>query len=81
MFGIAETIGSFVNSSMNNWRTELVSSGEYHGTVNVRRSIFQGSILSPLLFVLCMIQLTLILRINYEFKDSKGKINHLLWMI
>ena len=83
IFGIAENVKAFLTSSMNNWKTKLTSSGEFSGTVNVKRGIFQGDSLSPLLFVLCMIPLSLILRkvtAGYEFKGKRAKINHLLFM-
>ena len=44
---------------------------------------FQGDSLSPLVFVLALIPLSLILRkakAAYEFSESKEKINHLLFM-
>ena len=83
IFGIAENVKEFLTGSMSNWKTKLTSSGEYLGTVNVKRGIFQGDSLSPLLFVLCMIPLSLILRkvtAGYEFKGKRAKINHLLFM-
>ena len=83
IFGIAENVKAFLTGSMSNWKTKLTSSGEYLGTVNVKRGIFQGDSLSPLLFVLCMIPLSLILRkasAGYEFKGKRAKINHLLFM-
>ena len=45
--------------------------------------IFQGDSLSPLLFVVCMIPLTKILRkikAGYVIKDGNLKVNHLLFM-
>ena len=53
------------------------------GTVKIRRGIFQGDSLSPLLFVLCMVPLSLILRkvkFHYGSGDKKTRINHLLFM-
>ena len=70
---------------MNNWKTTLISFREYPGTVNGRRGIFQGDSPSPLLFVLCMVPLTLILRgvnARYGSKGRTTRINHFLsWMI
>ena len=60
MFGIAENVRKFLADSMNSWKMKLISSGEYLGTVNIRRGIFQGDSLSPLLFVISMIPLTLL---------------------
>ena len=51
--------------------------------VEIKRGIFQGDSLSPLVFVLALIQLSLILRkakAACEEKIRKGKINHLLFM-
>ena len=61
-FGAAENIRRLLENSMKSWRTELTSNGQSLGTVSIKRSIFQGDFLSPLLFVLTMILLTLILR-------------------
>ena len=50
--------------------------------VNIRRGIFQGDSLSPLLFVICMIPLTNVLhKANPRYTLGGGeKINHLLFM-
>ena len=51
--------------------------------VDIKQGIFQGNSLSPLVFVLALIPLSLILRkakAAYEFSGSKVKINHLLFM-
>ena len=53
------------------------------GEVEIRRGIFQGDSLSPLVFVLVLIPLNLILRKTkaaYEFSESKKKMNHLLFL-
>ena len=53
------------------------------GHVQIRRGIFQGDSLSPLLLVLCVLPLSLVLRnvkAGYEFKGKQQRINHLLFM-
>ena len=83
MFGVAVHVRSFVNTSMKQWNTELTASNQRLGNVKIRRGIFQGDSLSPLLFVLVMIPLTLMLRqtkASYEVKKGVKKINHLLFM-
>ena len=48
-----------------------------------KQGIFQGDSLSPLVFVLALIPLSLISRkakAAYKFSESKEKINHLLFM-
>ena len=53
------------------------------GEVGIKQGFFQGYSLSPLVFVLALIPLSLILRkakAAYQFSESKEKINHLLFM-
>ena len=59
---VAQNVIAFVERLMKSWTTELTSCGQTLGMVKVRRGIFQRGSLSPLLFVLCMIPLTKILR-------------------
>ena len=83
IYGIADNIRKFITSSMETWKTKLTANGSDLADVNIRRGIFQGDSLSPLLFVICMIPLTKILqkcREGYEFKGKQLKINHLLFM-
>ena len=50
MFGIANNVQNFLNNSMKSWKLELNASGQNLGEANIRRGIFQGNSLSPLLF-------------------------------
>ena len=68
---------------MKNWRTNLMSNGQNLGDVNIRRGIFQGDSLSPLLFVVYLIPLSVILRKTkgkYQPSKESESIHHLLFM-
>ena len=83
VFGVAENTKKFLENSMNDWKLELTYNGVYLLNLEIRRGIFQGDSLAPHLFVLCMVQLSFILRkmkFHYEFGDIKIRINHLLFM-
>ena len=67
-FGVAVNVRSFVNASMKQWNTELTAGNQRLGNVKIRRGIFQGDSLSPLLFILVII------------KKGRKKTNHLLFM-
>ena len=62
----------------------MLCSGNFElGKVEIKRGIFRGDSLSPLVFVLALIPLSLILRkvkAGYEFLESKEKINNLLFI-
>ena len=81
--GVAQNIQRLVGASMKNWRTTLMSNGQSLGDVNIRRGIFQGDSLSPLLFVVCLIPLSVILRKTkgkYQLGKEGESINYLLFM-
>ena len=61
VFRVAVNVRTFVNASMKQSNIELTAGNQRLGNVKIRRGIFQGDRLSPLLFVLVMIQLTLML--------------------
>ena len=61
----------------------MISREKNLGEVNIRRGIFQGDSLSPLLFVVCLLPLTHILRdaaSGYHFASNGKKVNYLLFM-
>ena len=72
-------------TSLNKWNVKLCSGSYELGKVKIKRVIFQGDSLSPLVFVLALIPISLILRkakAAYEFSESKEKIIiFYLWMI
>ena len=83
LFGVAENIKSLLVNSMEKWKIMLCSRSSELGEAVIKRGIFQGDSLSPLVFVLALISLSLILRREkaaYEFSERKEKINHLLFM-
>ena len=68
---------------MEHWKLSLTSNGEVLGEVDVKRGIFQGDSLSPHLFVLSIIPLSLIFRkvnICYKWRMKEYKLNNLLLM-
>ena len=80
LFGVAENIKTLLVNSMEKWRVMLCAG---NSELEKSRDIFQGESLSPLVFVLALIPLSLILRkakAAYEFSRSKEKINNLLFM-
>ena len=82
IFGNAENVRKLLTNSMKTWRTELTDCGESLGDVQIKREIFQGDSLSPLLFVLALTPMSMVLRNvchGYEFRNRE-KINHLLFM-
>ena len=83
MFGVAGNATRVLDKSMDKWCTELTSCGRPLGMVNIRRGIFQDYSLSPLLFVMALIPLTLVLRkvkAGYDLAGLRGVVNHLLFM-
>ena len=69
---------------MESWQKVLMVGNEEFATVNIEREIFQEEILSPLLFVICLIPLSDTLRkINAGYQLGKRQhknINYLLFM-
>lgn len=81
---VAKNIDGLLRGSMGDWKTVLTSNGETLGEVKIRRGIFQGDSLSPLLFIVAMIPLTMLLKretnLGYAFGREKKRLNHLLFM-
>ena len=79
---VSDNILKFIKRSIANWQTELTSCRESSAKVYIRRGIFQGNSLSPLLFVISMIPLTQVLckaKARYTLAGGE-KINLLLFM-
>ena len=82
MYKVDEKIRHMIRSIMKTWRTVLECNGSELEEINIRRSIVQSDMLTPLLFVIAMLPITSILRRGTPgnvFKN-KAKINHQLYM-
>ena len=83
MFGIENNVQEFLNKSMKPWKIELNASRKTLAEVDSRREVFQGDSLSPLLFVLCMVPITWLLRrakAGYEWGNKGIRLDHVLFM-
>lgn len=86
IYRVSPTIIRFVEESMKEWKTEMYL---YHqqgsvqtGQIAIKRGIFQGDSLSPLLFCMSLIPLTNMINrqgLGYEI-DGENKVSHLLYM-
>ena len=68
---------------MTKWKVELTSAGERLGEVKIKRGIFQGDSLSPILFVVALIPMSIVLNsmpVGYNLGKDRGNLNHLLFM-
>merc|ERR1719452_293298 len=89
-YGVSKNITSFIADSMTKWKTKLCLKHEKGEIiirdVHIKRGIFQGDSLSPLLFCLCINPLSRLLNskdngynMNPRGQESQ-KIGHLLYM-
>ena len=81
--GITENVREVLEKSLKQWKLSLNSNGNELGDVKVNRGTFQGDSLSPLLFVVCMIPISLVLRkvkAGYEWGRKEFSLNHLLYI-
>ena len=62
LIGAAPNLITLLKSTMIHWKIELISGDISLGAVNINRGIFQGNALTPLLFFILLIPLTLVLR-------------------
>ena len=62
LFGVVENIKSLLVNSMEKWKVMVCSGNSKLGEVEIKRGIFQGNSISPLVFVVALIPLSLILR-------------------
>lgn len=81
LLGTAGSVKNLVSVSMENGRTLLSAGSGVLGEVEIKRGIFQGDPLLPLLFVLSLIPLSHILRrTRRSFEIYGEKIKYLLFI-
>ena len=83
ILGINGKVQNLLQESMMKWKVELTCGKEELGEVSIKRGVFQGDALSPILFMIALIPLTSVLRnvkAGYSFVTNKEKINQLLFM-
>jgi len=83
MLKVNDKTTKFLESAMKNWKTQLTINNQIVGQCNIRRGIFQGDSLSPLLFIAAMIPLSTILnntKKGYQLEKDGQRISHLLYM-
>ena len=73
---VSEQIKHFLSESMKVWRVDLTCNNQSLGGMDIKRGTFQSDLLSHLLFMLCLIPLTVILRnsevhINFEITRKR----------
>ena len=59
LLGIADNVRNVLEISMEQWKLLLTSNSEDLGEADVKRGIFQEDSLSPLLFILRLVTLSL----------------------
>ena len=82
MYKIPHVVINFIEKTMQIWRVELTAGGRSLAETKIKKSIFQGDALSPLLFIIAMMPLNHILRkctAGYKLSRSQEKINHLMY--
>ena len=85
LFKVSPRVVGFLKHNMKNWKTQLTLTHE-SGTlmsdnINIKRGIFQGDSLSPLLFCISLIPLSLELNsLGYGYKIRTERITHLFYM-
>ena len=83
LVGAAKNIVNLLKETMKNCKTNLICGSTDQGAVEINREIFQGDSLSPLLFAVSLLSLTLVfckMKQRYSFGKGKSKLNHLLFM-
>ena len=77
MYKISDEVKNFIVKTMKTWKVELTAGGRSLAEAKIQRNIFQEDALSPLLFIIAMMQLKHIFRkctSRYKLSRSQEKI-------
>ena len=72
-----------ITESVKNKNTNLTVSRGYLGNVEIKRGIYEGDTLAPLLYFIALIPHSLVLgdvKAGYHLGRKNGPVNHLLFM-
>ena len=68
---VAGNLETFIKNSMASWQTNLESNGENLREIKIKRGIFQGDSLSPLLFIMVMMPSILLRKERFGLSTLK----------
>ena len=82
MVGAPDKIRRLLGQSMLNWKTVFLSNRDTLGEISIQRRLFQGDSLSPLLFIIIFIPLSITLNSTScgYLLSKETPINHLSFM-
>ena len=78
---ISDKVINFIEKTMKTWKEELTAGGKSLAEAKIQIGIFQGDVLSPLLFIIAIMPLNHILRkstAGYRLSKSQEKMNYLM---
>ena len=84
LYGVDDRVQQLLFHSMYLWNTILTVDGNIYGEVSIQCGIFQGDSLSPLLFIMALMPLSIILNnsgIGYLLQRGNPRVSHLMYMV
>ena len=82
-YGVANNLTEFIARSMKSWNVWLFHGRKKLCNIPIKRGIFQGDSLSPLLFIMTLFPLSHVLldkALGYRLSSSEHRINHLVYV-